>query len=100
MSGKQEDDLPQLTPEEKIKFQAGVATTMSSSSDEATTKLQQSANEAILAVNAVETMFTSMTSELASIDAKNTPPKEGPFAPRLNTLHEVSSDHKNIPCMS
>ncbi|RPB19140.1 hypothetical protein L211DRAFT_853480 [Terfezia boudieri ATCC MYA-4762] len=89
MSGNQEDDLLELTPEEKLKFQTGVAKAMSSNSDEAIMKLQESANEAILAVNVAETIFTNMTRDLASIDANNTLPTEGPFAPCLTTLHEA-----------
>ncbi|KAH8104164.1 hypothetical protein DFH11DRAFT_197390 [Phellopilus nigrolimitatus] len=79
-------EMPVLTDEQKAAFTLGVAKTMTS--PEAAEHLKNTATKASAACKAIETMFTKLTVELAKIDAKNIPPKEGPFVPRFELLHQ------------
>ncbi|KAH8106624.1 hypothetical protein DFH11DRAFT_1232198 [Phellopilus nigrolimitatus] len=79
-------EMPVLTDEQKAAFSLGVAKTISS--PEAADKFKEAAVKASAACKAIEIMFTNLTVELAKIDAKNIPPKEGPFVPRLARLNQ------------
>ncbi|KAH8106619.1 hypothetical protein DFH11DRAFT_1732700 [Phellopilus nigrolimitatus] len=79
-------EMPALTDEQKAAFTLGVAKTMSS--PEAVEKLKIDAGNASAACKAIEIMFTNLTVELAKIDAKNIPPKEGPFVSRFEPLYQ------------
>ncbi|KAH8112481.1 hypothetical protein DFH11DRAFT_1545834 [Phellopilus nigrolimitatus] len=75
-----------LTPAEQAAFTVGVAKTMSS--QDAVPYLKTAATDAAAACSEIENMFINLTSTLASIDAKNIPPKEGPFVPRFKILNQ------------
>ncbi|KAH8112478.1 hypothetical protein DFH11DRAFT_1879238 [Phellopilus nigrolimitatus] len=75
-----------LTQAEEAAFTVGVAKTLSS--QDAALKLKTVAADAAAACSEIETMFTNLTSTLASIDAKNIPPKEGAFVPRFRILNQ------------
>ncbi|KAH8103639.1 hypothetical protein DFH11DRAFT_1749982 [Phellopilus nigrolimitatus] len=80
-------EMPALTDEQKAAFTLSVAKTMSS--PEAVEELKIDAGNASAACKAVEDMFTNLTVELAKIDAKNIPPKEGPFVSRFEPLYQT-----------
>lgn len=79
--------LEDLTPAQTAALHAGMVETMSS--PDAAPSLKTAATNAAIACNAVETMFSNLLRSLASIDAKNTPPKEGAFVPRFEILNQV-----------
>ncbi|KAH8112497.1 hypothetical protein DFH11DRAFT_1785988 [Phellopilus nigrolimitatus] len=79
--------LEDLTPEQKADLHTGMVKTMSTPETE--TSLRTAATDAAAACNAIETMFSNLLRSLASIDAKNIPPKEGAFVPRFETLNQA-----------
>ncbi|KAH8104172.1 hypothetical protein DFH11DRAFT_1651645 [Phellopilus nigrolimitatus] len=78
--------MADLTPAQEDAFTTGVAKTITS--QDAVPHLETAAADAAAACNAIETMFTNLKRTLASIDAKNIPPKEGPFMPRFKVLNQ------------
>ncbi|KAH8112506.1 hypothetical protein DFH11DRAFT_1608113, partial [Phellopilus nigrolimitatus] len=79
-------EIPAVTAEQKAAFTLGVAKTMTS--PEAAEHLKNTATKESAACKAIETMFTKLTVELAKIDAKNMPSKEGAFVPRFELLNQ------------
>ncbi|KAJ3506884.1 hypothetical protein NLJ89_g6616 [Agrocybe chaxingu] len=58
------------------------------SSKESLPYLQKSAADAAQACSNLEEIFLNLAVTLASIDAQNAHPKEGPFTPRLKVIHD------------
>ncbi|KAH8112493.1 hypothetical protein DFH11DRAFT_1785972 [Phellopilus nigrolimitatus] len=90
--------MADLTPAEQAAFTVGVAKTLSS--QDAALELKTVSADAAASSSGIETMFISLTSTLASIDAKNIPPKEGAFVPRFKIINQeflqVMRDSKDL----
>lgn len=78
-----------LTAQQQAAVHAGMVKTLQS--DEALEALKSGARLAVTACKSIENQFSDLLLELAKIDSKNTPPKEGAFGPRLEVFRQVST---------
>jgi hypothetical protein len=76
-----------LTPEERKRFEDGVAKAMSA--EDIQPALKQASEIATGAVKNIEDMFVTLTSELTSIDAQYTKAGDDGFAPKLAIIQQV-----------
>ena len=79
--------IDKLTPEEREKFEAGIAAATSAA--DLQPALKNSAELAAQACQNIESMFVSLTATLTAVDAKYTPPGKQGFAPQLAVIQQV-----------
>jgi hypothetical protein len=85
--GANVDNHPPMTAQEQADFKAGMAKALSS--DEALQHIEAGAAEASEACSNIENLFSELVTKMAELDSKNSPPKQGPFTPRLRVIHDV-----------
>jgi hypothetical protein len=85
-----------LTPEERKKFEEGVAKAISA--EDVQPALKQASEIAAGAVKNIEDMFVTLTSELTSIDTQYTKPGDDGFAPKLAVIQQVRISYCSEGC--